>query len=263
MAISLAALLAIGAIAPTIINAATSGIKKFKRFRDPEGYQRQEILKQFNITPEQYDLRRQNLQEGLGAFISPQQIFNPAQANIPATENIGLELPQTIGTPAQAQRPGGLAEILNLIAQNARTGYQNDLAAIGARRGPVRNRVGRTSGQLGLMSEALRGRIQGFAQDRFKLLSDYANRNAIADIEAGNLNLQRESSQDQLSNFIEQFMQQQQAGQQQQFLGQQQLNRDEANLRNILGGEQYQQRIRQYQIGQQAPYTFQQAPEGV
>jgi len=249
------------AAAPYVLKGGAYGLRKFKQWKDPEGFRRQQILKQAGATPEQYELRKQNLSEALGAMQRPQQVFLPRQAQMQQGGDITAGLPQEIGRPAQPARPGSLTEVLNAMNQGARTGYQEDLAGIGARRGPVRNPLGRTSGQLGMMSDALRGRATNLARNRFQLLADFANRNAMSEMEAGGVNLQRGGAQNQLQNFLQQMRQQQQGGIQAQYLGQQGMNVDEANLRNILEGERYQQGIRQFRIGQQEPYTAQPAPQ--
>jgi len=268
MAIPLATLLKTGAsiAAPFAISGAAALVRKFKDWRDPgrhARFQRAQVLKRIGVTPEQYQLRRQNLAEALQSLEQPQRVFLPQQARMQRGEDITAGLPQEIGEEARPARPGNLTAILNAMGQTARTGYQEDLARIGARRGPVRNPVGRTSGQLAMMSEALRGRATGLARDRFRLLSDYANRAAMAELEAGATGLQRGEAENRLQNFLQQLRQQQLGGQQAEYLGQQQLGIDEAQLRNILEGERYRQGVRQYRIGQQEPYIAQQAPQGV
>jgi len=260
MALPLAAILA---AAPYVLKGGAYLIDKYRRWRDPEGFRRAEIFKRVGITPEQYELRRQNLEQALGTLQDPQRVFLPAQAQMQQPADITAGLPQQVGAQPVAARPTGLAGLLASLGGAARSGYQEDLARIGARRGPVRNPLGRTSGQLGMMTEALRGRATGLAQDRFRLLSDYATRSAVSDIEAAGLGMQREGAQGRLQNFLAQLRRQQQAGQQEQYLGQQGLNLGEANLRNILEGERYRQGVRRFALGQQAPYTAQPAPQGV
>ena len=248
---------AVGAV-PAALSGISSAFGGIKRRLNPEYHRQQDIYKRLNVSPKQYELRRQQLQEGLASMKSPQSVFFPEQAQMQQLEDITRGLPQQVGSPAQAARPGSLAAILNMMNQGARSSYQTDLAAIGARRGAGRGFGGRTSGGFAMRGEALKGRATNLAQDKFKLLSNFANRNLMADMELGQTNLQRDESQNQLMNFLSQLQQQQQGGLQEEYLGQQGLNIDQANLQNILGGEQYQQGIRQFRLGQESPYRLQQ-----
>ena len=262
MALGTGATIGLAAL-PYALRAISWGVNKTKRGLYPEYYRRQNIFKRINATPEQYELRKQNLQEGLASIARPQRVFGPERMQVEPGEDLTGNFPQQVGRRAQPARPGSLSAILQTMDQSARSGYQNDVAEIGTRLGPVRNPIGRSSGQLGMMADALKERASGLAQNKFNLLANYANRNAMSEIESGGLNLQRDEAQNQLQNFLNQARTQQISGRQSQYLGQQQLGIDRSRLRNILEGELAQQGLRQYRIGQQNRYNVQRIPGGV
>jgi len=263
MALSLAGLAAIAQAGALGLKGGAWALDKFQRWRDPEGMQRKDIFKQLDTTPEQYELRRQTLEQALSGMRTPQQVFAPAQARMLGAQDITAGLPQQVGGIAIPQRPGGLLDILGTMDAQARSGYESDLARIGAMRGPARNPVGRTSGTLGMRLGALRERGQQLAQNRFQLLADYANSNQLAQLEALRTNIGQQRAQTQLQDFLANMQRQQQAGIQQGYLAQQQQNIGEAGLRNIMEAERYRQGTQRFRIGQQAPYSAQTMPEGV
>ena len=252
---------AVAAATPWLLGKAAGGVRKFKEWRDPAGFRRQQILKQVGATPEQYQLRRQSLSRALQGMRPIQDVFHPRMAQMQQAGDITAGLPTQVGTAPQPQYARGLSGLLGAMDQAARSGYQTDLAQIGVHRGPVRNPLGRTSGQLAMMQDALRNRMTGLAQSRAQLLGDFATRNAMAQLEAGNLGLQRDEANTALTNFLNQLRQQQQQGVRADYLGQMQQNIGEAGLQNILGAEQQQQAVRQFQIGQQPAYTAQRVPQ--
>lgn len=257
MAIGLGTILG---LAPLALRGISAGLKYLGVNRDQGRVRKKDIIKQSAVTPEQAAIKQQSLQQGVKALRTPQQVFLPGQPQMQEAGDITAGLPQQIGQASGVQRPGGLMGILNAIQSAAQSGYQEDLARIGARRGPVRNPLGRTSGYSGMASQALRSRASGLLRDRYKLISDYANRATNAELEAGALGVQREGAQNQLQNFLNQLRQQQVAGEQEEFLGQRQLEIDEATLRNILEAERYRQGIRKYRLGQQSQFMTQQSP---
>jgi len=246
---------------PIALQGIGLGLRKLRQWRNPQELRRQQILKRQGITPEQYDLRKQSLEQSLRGMRSIPDVFSPAAPRVQPQADITAGLPQQIGQEASPQRATGLAALLNILDQGATSGYQSDLAQIGARRGPVRNPVGRTSGQLAMMKDALTNRMSGLARSRGQLLGDFATRNAIAEIEAGNLNAQGEQVNTALMNMLNQLRQQQQLGMQADYLGQMRQNIGQAGFANIMGAEQQQQAIRQFNLGQQSPYTMQVAPQ--
>jgi len=247
--------------APWLLRQAGSGVRKFKEWRDPAGFRKQQILKQVGITPEQHQLRRQSLSRALQSMRPIQDVFSPRMAQMQQPGDITAGLPTTVGTAPTPQYARGLSGLLGAMDQSARSGYQRDIAQIGVRRGPARNPLGTGSGHLGMMQEALRNRMTGLAQSRAQLLGDFATRNALAQLEAGNLGLQREEANTALTNYLNQIRQQQQQGVRADYLDQMQQNIGEAGLANILGAEQQQQATRQFQIGQQPAYTAQRVPQ--
>jgi len=255
---TLGALGLIGVAGPPVLRGISSGLRWLRSKWDPVGFKKQETLKSLNITPEQYDIRRRNLQEGLAAIKTPTQIFSPMSPAVRQQQDITAGLPTTIGGGVRPARPTGLSALLGSLATSARSGYEEDLARIGARPRAVRNPVGRTSGELGMRQEALRGRSIGYAKGAMGLLSDYATRNAIAELEAQNTGLQRDESQQALQNFLSGLRQRQQSGMQQDYLGQQRYNLAASQLSNLSAQERYQQGLRRYQIGMQTPYNIQQ-----
>ena len=249
------------AIAPYAIQAGGWLANKWQTSRP--GYQKASALKRAGITPEQYDLRKQELEQGLAMSQDPQQLFLPRQAQMQQGQDFTQGLPQQVGQQQQPQYAGGLASILSRMGQSARSGYDSDIAGIGAMRGPSRNPRGRSSGMQAMMRQAMIGRQTGFLQDRFQLLSDFANRNAMSEIESGALNVQRGGAQNRLQNFLADMKRRQQGMGQEQYLGQQQYNINQAGMRNILGSEQQRQGSRRFNIGQRDQYITQQAPQGI
>lgn len=249
-------------IARGISSLTRRGYRDYRRWRDPEGVRRQEILQRTGQTPEEYEYRMNILRQAMGEGQGPQRVFGAPEAPPPPAPPIEEFDPEFAARQRaiEAQVPGAntLRDVLNNMNQAARSGYSRDAAMIGARRGPGRNAIGRTSGELGFRSDALRQRATDLAQNRFKLLSDYANRFGMAEIEAGGANLQQQQTQNQLSNFLQNLQQQNVQGQREGYLGQRGLESGYTNLRNILEGERYQQGTRQMRIGLQPSYQLQQ-----
>lgn len=247
--------------APYAIKGIGKLIGAYQRWKNPEYYERQQVLKRTGITPEQYELRRQNLEEAANVLQNQQRLFLPAQAGPVSMQDLAAGIPQQIGQEAQPVRPGGLADILGRMQQAAREGYQQDAAAIGTQAGRRFSGNIKSASTLGQYNQAYAGRATGYGKSAFDLLKDYANRNAIAEIEAGSLNARRGQAQNALQRLIMQTRLQGQGLGQQEQLNQQQQYNQQAALRNLQEQERYIGAGRKYRIGQQSPYTVEQQPK--
>lgn len=244
----------------TVADLASAGLRKYQEWRDPVGFNKTQALRRANISPEQYEIRRRLLSEGLQTLQNPQMLFSPG---VPQLQQAGGEtegIPTQLGEGAQPQYTNGLAGLLNNLAAQAQRGYQEDLGRIGSRFG-ARNVVGRSSGELGLRQEAQTGRGLSYLRNAYQYLQDYATRNAIAEIEAGKTNVAQTAAEQRLQDFATRVQQQQQGGFQAEYLGQQNQALGEAQLGNILSNEQRQQAVRKYQAGQISPYEIQQTQQ--
>jgi len=235
----------------------SAGLRKLRQLRDPVGFRKQEALQEIGITPEQYDVRRRNMLEGLQALKTPQQVFAPRPITQMSQRDVTAGLSSQIGGNITPQRPGGLAALLDNQATMARRGYESAVAQIGARRMPGRSARGGggSSAEYGMMRDALKGGAIGYTQNVMKLLGDYATRNAMADIEAGQTSMEMSDAEKKLQSLLNNLRMQQQAGMQEGYLGQQQYGLEEQRLRNMLSGEERQQALRKYQVGMQSPYA--------
>jgi len=247
MAIALGTILGAAAAAPYIWKGGRALYNKYSKWRDPDAYKRKEVFRQRNITPEQYDLSKRNLQEAMDYLQNPQRVYRPAQATMQQQGNIPTISP--IGSQGQAQRLPGLAGRLQGLERAASSGYHTDIASLGSRLSQLNPMGVRSASTLGLFQDAYKNRLKGLIGDQYNLLSQYRTQSGIQDIEGGALDLDRQRINAALMGNQADLLRRQGGLGQSDFLSQQQFNLGQSGLQNLWSNERARMANQQLQYG--------------
>jgi len=241
---------------PYALKAGAWGIDKFRRKRNPYQYQRNRTLSQMNVTPEAYELQKQNLQQGLAYLQNRQNIVQPQEARMRQSGNIAASVPAQVENVDPAQPLSGLPALLRNMQQAGQRGYQQD---VGAYQSQMGRRLGYGSSNVaGALQDLYLNRAQQTGQNQLQALANYARQNAITDIEGRRLAAGQGQAQNQLDEFIGRLGRGEQGLAQQDYLQQQQRGQNVADIFNQYNQQRYRQGVQQYQIGNQPAFNVQQ-----
>jgi len=241
---------------PYALRAGAYGIDKYKQWKNPYQYQRNRTLSQMNVTPEAYELQKQNLQQGLAYLQNRQNIVQPQEARMRQAGGIAAGVPAQVENVDPAQPLRGLPAILRNMQEAGQRGYQQD---VGAYQSQMGRRLGYGSSNVaGALQDLYLNRAQQTGQNQLQALTNYARQNAITDIEGRRLAAGQGQAQNELDEFIGRLGRGEQGLAQQDYLQQQQRGQNVADIFNQYNQQRYRQGVQQYQIGNQPAFNVQQ-----
>jgi len=241
---------------PHVLKGGAWGIDKYKQWKKPYKYNRNRILSQMNLSPEAYNLQKQNLEQGLSYLNRPQNVLRARQFGMATPGNIGVNVPQQIENVEPEQPLTGLPALLRNMVSSGQRGYESDIGSYQTMMGG-QLRYG-SSNIAGALKDFYLNRQQQVAQNQLEALKNYARQNAIIDIEGQRLTGQQESAQSDLDRFLMRLRGGNVGLSQQDYLNRQAQEQNRVNMLNQYNQQRYSQAARQYQIGNQPTFNLQQ-----
>lgn len=244
----------------TILNQLLALRNQFKNSgRDPNQLVTEDTIRQRVMTPEQGQLRRNELNQAIQMLTQPRRIYNNRNMQyIPgANPNVDTNIDQNIN-----QQPlGGLARrLLNIERSNMVGGLGSDYSQLESSLVNLDPLGAQASGRQALRGQAFKGRFNRTLVDQMRMLSDFSTQNYLNTLEGQRLNRLKEQIQNQLQQEGGVLGRESQGLGQAGYMSQRVLGARETDLLNEAENQRLGMGNRKYQYGLTPNYRYQQAP---
>jgi len=229
------------------------------RGRDPNALVPQETIQQQTMTPEQRQLRSQELNQAIQMLSQPQRIYRNRPSLYMQTPSGQIDT--TINQSTTQAPLGGLSRrLLNIERANMGGGLRGDLSQVENLIAGINPLGLRSSGRQALRGEAFKNRFNQTLMGQMGMLTDFATQNRLNRLSGQRLGRLRSQIEGQLSGDASSLGRESEGLDQSQLMAQRVLGAGQINMLNELENQRRAAANRSYGFGLRPSLRTQQSP---